>query len=213
MNQKHPLVWLVDSFTESVHLIDPYEEGFPFLYVNERFTDITGYGNEIIGNKKNFLEGADTDEETSRKLEEVIEFEQSATIEILNYRKDGTNFWREIYLKPLNEDQKELFAYMCMQHDITYKKTSDNLKEKQSPYSTIDIYSSMISFINPDGIIEKPKINSPSIKTIYSKVGQHARDFIVEEDKAKDFQCFRNAMKGNIENAQIRIINGNEETL
>lgn len=165
MNQKHPLVWLVDSFTESVHLIDPYEEGFPFLYVNERFTDITGYGNEIIGYKKDFLEGADTDEEASRKLEEVIEFEQSATIEILNYRKDGTPFWKEIYLNPLYDDQKELFAYIGMQHDITYKKARGNLKEKQSPYSTSDIHSSMISFINPAGIIEKTKINSPSIKT------------------------------------------------
>lgn len=213
MNLKHPLVWLVDSFTESVHLIDPYEEGFPFLYVNERFTDITGYGNEIIGYKKDFLEGADTDEEASRKLEEVIEFEQSATIEILNYRKDGTPFWKEIYLNPLYDDQKELFAYIGMQHDITYKKTSGNIMGKSSSSSTNDIHSSMISFVNPDGIIEKPKINSPSIKTIDSKVGQHAVDFIVEEDKAKDFQCFRNAMKGNIENAQIRIIHGNEETL
>src|SRR5699024_8185027 len=213
MNLKHPLVWLVDSFTESVHLIDPYEEGFPFLYVNERFTDITGYGNEIIGYKKDFLEGADTEEEASRKLEEVIEFEQSATIEILNYRKDGTPFWKEIYLNPLYDDQKELFAYIGMQHNITYKKARGNLKEKQSPYSTSDIHSSMISFINPDGIIEKTKINSPSIKTINSKVGQHAVDFIAEEDKAKDFQCFRNAMKGNIENAQIRIIHENEGTL
>src|SRR5699024_2356397 len=113
----------------------------------------------------------------------------------------------------LYDDQKELFAYICMQHDITYKKTSGNIQGKSSSSSTNDIYSSMISFVNPDGIIEKPKINSPSIKTINSKVGQQAIDFIVEEDKAKDFQCFRNAMKGNIENVQIRIIQGNEETL
>src|SRR5699024_11709455 len=98
IDQKHPLVWLVDSFTESVHLIDPYEVGFPFLYVNEKFTDMTGYGNEIIGNKKNFLEGAETDEEASRKMKEVIEFEESSTIEMVNYRKNGTLFWKEINL-------------------------------------------------------------------------------------------------------------------
>src|SRR5699024_10334879 len=88
-----------------------------------------------------------------------------------------------------------------------------NIMGKSSSSSTNDIHSSMISFVNPDGIIEKPKINSPSIKSIDIIVGLHAVDFIVDEDKAKDLQCFRNAMKCNIENDQMRFINVNKETL
>lgn len=210
IDQKHPLVWLVDSFTESVHLIDPYEVGFPFLYVNEKFTDMTGYGNEIIGNKKNFLEGAETDEEASRKMKEVIEFEESSTIEMVNYRKNGTLFWKEINLYPLYDDYNELLVYICVQHDITYKKTGGSNKEIQTFQSPYDIHSNLIVFITPDGILEKPKINSSSIEMINDKAGQYAADFIVEEDKEKYSRCFHNAMQGNVENAQIRVIHDNK---
>lgn len=211
INQKHSFVWLADSYTEGVYLIDPYEEGFPFLYVNDKFTDMTGYGHEITGYKRSILEGADTDEKSSKKIQEVIECEGSATVEIVNYRKDGTSFLKEVYLNPLYDGQKELFAYIGVQKDITCKKTNENIQEKQAFQFMHDIHANMISFVNPDGIIEKTKMNSPSFKTVNTKVGEHFLNFVVEEDKEKCFQCFYNAMKGNVEHTQIRVVQDNQD--
>lgn len=214
INQKHSLVWIMNSFEEAVQLIDPYEEGFPILYVNQKFTELTGYPNdEVIGYKQDFLEGIDTDLDASKKIKEVILAEQSTTIEILNYHKDGTPFWKELYLNAVYNNQKELFAYIGITKDVTYKKTNGNRKEIQTRQHTINSHCTMMSFINLDGIIEKSNVISPSFKTINTYIGQHYTTAVAEEDKEKLIQVFHKTIKGYVENAQFRIVQDDQNII
>src|SRR5699024_1833496 len=100
----------------------------------------------------------------------------------------------EINLYPLYDDYNELLVYICVQHDITYKKTGGSNKEIQTFQSPYDIHSNLIVFITPDGILEKPKINSSSIEMINYKVDQYAADFIVVVDIAISSLCFHISM-------------------
>lgn len=200
VNRNHPLIWLADSLTEGVCLIDPYGKWCRILYVNKKFTAMTGYSNdEIVGHPLELLGGAETNPETRQEIENIIRYEKSATTEILIYHKDGTPFWQEVYLNPLYDNEGELFAYIGMQ------------KEVQASQPFYDTHTTLVSFINTDGIIERSHVRSPSFKPINKKVGQHFTESAVEEDKEKLLHAFRSALNGNIESIQTCLIHNGKQ--
>lgn len=91
----------------------------PIVYVNQAFTDLTGYtADEVLGASPRLLQGADTDtavlERLSADMAASRVFEGKAT----NYRKDGTPFtmwWRVI---PLMGSTGEPAFYVAFQRTI-----------------------------------------------------------------------------------------------
>lgn len=205
MNRNHSLVWIADSLTDGVYLIDPYEEWLPILYVNQKFTDMTGYPNdEIIRRKLDFLVDSDTNKDTLKKIKEVIQYEKRATVDIRVHHKNGTSLWRELYLNPLYNDQQELLAYIGIQKKIT------EMNAKNIFQTTLDTYSTLVSFINVDGIIEKTNADSPYIEMINPFVDKHYTTAVIDKDKEKVIKSFQGTLKGNVENIQIRIYDTNQ---
>jgi two-component sensor histidine kinase len=53
------------------------------------------------------------------------------TIEILNYKKDGTPFWNELHLSPIHDEQGELAYYFASQIDVTDYRRVQILEEAE----------------------------------------------------------------------------------
>ncbi|WP_261368408.1 PAS domain-containing protein [Limnoglobus roseus] len=76
----------------------------PLIYVSAGFERVTGYpAAEVLGRNCRFLQGPDSDPATVFVLREAIRASRAATVELLNYRKDGTPFWNEVSLSPVVE--------------------------------------------------------------------------------------------------------------
>ncbi|SNR40033.1 PAS domain S-box protein [Halorubrum vacuolatum] len=113
----------IDKAHAPLTLSDPTEEDNPLVYVNEAFTEATGYTeSEALGRNCRFMQGEDTDPETVAQLREAIDDEEPITVEIRNYRKDGTPFWNELTVVPVYDGAGDLIRYLGTQRDVTERR-------------------------------------------------------------------------------------------
>ena len=87
------LTQALDAAISGVILTDNQQPDNPIIYCNKAFEQITGYDrSEIIGHNCRFLQKEDRQQPQRAILFEAIQKGESATVEIRNYRKDGSLF-------------------------------------------------------------------------------------------------------------------------
>ncbi len=108
---------------------DPRQADNPIVMANKAFLDSTGYGvDEVIGRNCRFLQGPGTDPKTVDTIRQAIIDERILTIEILNYRKDGSSFWNELYLNPIHDDDGQLIYFFASQLDVSERHRMHELQ-------------------------------------------------------------------------------------
>lgn len=107
-------------------ITDPRQDDNPIVFANKAFLDLTGYEeSEIIGRNCRFLQGTHTDRETVRALRSAVAAREAISIEILNYRRDGTPFWNAVFVAPVYDDDGRLIYFFASQLDITRRRSSE----------------------------------------------------------------------------------------
>ena len=82
---------------EGITISDPSLPDNPLIYVNSGFERITGYpAAAVLGKNCRFLQGPDTDPEAAAIIRQAVIEETECTVEILNYRRDGSSFWNRL---------------------------------------------------------------------------------------------------------------------
>jgi PAS domain S-box-containing protein len=103
------------------------------VYVNEAFIKLTGYVNEeIIGKTLHVLEGAKTSEEELCKLKNAIILGESCTIEIVNYKKKGEEFWANISVAPVADNKGKITHWIAIHRDVSDKRNYLSAIEEQN---------------------------------------------------------------------------------
>lgn len=98
------------------------------VYANERFEEVTGYDwDDVAGRNCRFLQGEGTDSEATGKLREGIEAARPVRTELLNYREDGTPFWNELSVAPIENGSGEVTHFVGFQQDVTGRKRQERL--------------------------------------------------------------------------------------
>jgi len=107
-------------------LTDPRQDDNPIVFANKAFLDLTGYEeSEIIGRNCRFLQGADTDRAAVADLREAIARREAISLEILNYKRDGSAFWNAVFIAPVFDDHGELIYFFASQLDVTRRRSSE----------------------------------------------------------------------------------------
>ncbi|CAI50812.1 sensor box histidine kinase (plasmid) [Natronomonas pharaonis DSM 2160] len=107
-----------------ISIADARKDDLPITYVNNRFVEITGYARaEVLGRNCRFLQGEATRDEPIAQLRAAIERGETATVELRNYRKDGTMFWNRVTVSPLKNHNGEVTHYIGFQEDISEAKS------------------------------------------------------------------------------------------
>ena len=104
---------------QSVVITDPAQPDNPIIFISEEFEKQTGYSpKEALGKNCRFLQGPETDPAAIEAIRRALDAESDLTIDILNYRKDGTKFWNRLRIRPLVGDDNEVMFYVGAQNPI-----------------------------------------------------------------------------------------------
>ena len=104
---------------QSVVITDPALPDNPIIFVSDEFEKQTGYSpQEALGRNCRFLQGPDTDPEAVEAIRRALRAESALTIDILNYKKDGTRFWNRLRIRPLYGEDGKLMFYAGAQNPI-----------------------------------------------------------------------------------------------
>ncbi|WP_312620150.1 PAS domain S-box protein [Haloarcula sp. 1CSR25-25] len=121
----------MDAAPVGISISDPSQEDNPLIYVNERFTELTGYaGEEVLGSNCRFLQGEHTNLEPVARMREAIDDEEPVTVELRNYRKDGTEFYNRVSIAPVQDEDGEVITYVGFQQDVTEDKEREQEYER-----------------------------------------------------------------------------------
>ena len=103
---------------------EPIDEPGPrIIYVNEAFTRTTGYTlEEVIGKTPRILQGPKTNRQALAKVRQALTNWQPVTVETINYRKDGSEFWVEFSIVAVANKKGLYTHWISVQRDITERK-------------------------------------------------------------------------------------------
>ena len=111
---------LEDDETEmSVVFSDPSQPDNPMVYVSEEFERQTGYSaEEAVGRNCRFLQGPHTDPHAIEAIRQALRAQTRFTIDILNYRKDGTPFVNRLRIRPIYDSDGRLMFFAGAQNPV-----------------------------------------------------------------------------------------------
>jgi two-component system, cell cycle sensor histidine kinase and response regulator CckA len=152
----------INAAGEGICITGPNEASNPLVYVNHGFEQLTGYpAKEVLGQNMRFLQGADTDQAAVDRLWAATESEQEFSVELLNYRKDGTPFWNQISITPVRDAAEKVSHLVAVLHDLTdRKRAEETLRDSEIQYRRLfeaakdgililDAETGMILDVNP----------------------------------------------------------------
>lgn len=114
----------VESAAQGITVADANQPEEPLVYANEAFERLTGYDRQgVLGRNCRFLQGDGTDEETVARLRRAIDNERPVSVELSNYRADGTPFWNQLDIVPIRDDGGTVTHYLGLQQDVTERRT------------------------------------------------------------------------------------------
>ena len=95
------------------------DAGYPILYVNPAFTELTGYSfDEVAGKDPGILQGPKTDQKLLERLREKLDSGETFHGKTVNYHKDGSEFIMEWKIFPITNSEKRTTHFLAFQTAI-----------------------------------------------------------------------------------------------
>ncbi len=139
------LLELVVTTTNDAVLIteaEPIDEPGPrIIYVNPAFTGLSGYTlEEVLGKTPRILQGEKTERTSLNSIRTALKNWQPLRIDLINYRKDGTEFWVELSIVPIADQTGWFTNWVAVQRDISDRKVAEKTLQKLNEQLEIRVF-------------------------------------------------------------------------
>ena len=103
-------------------------------WVNEAFERMTGWTlDEVRGLKPgSFLQGPRTDAQVASEMGRKVSAGEGFHTEILNYRKDGSAYWVDIEVQPIEDAQGKVTHFMAIEADVSGMKRNEMRRQLET---------------------------------------------------------------------------------
>lgn len=108
-------------------IVDASINSKPIIYVNPAFEAITGYQkSDALGKSCSFLQGKNSDPQIVEQIRQAIHLQQPITTTIINYTKQGKEFYNQLSITPVFDSHNHLTHFLGIQNDVTERITAEN---------------------------------------------------------------------------------------
>ncbi len=98
---KHRLAALSDKLDDAAHALtisDLSQPAHPLVFVNKTFTDITGFGEEVLGRNCRFLQAGLENDQPRKTVRDALEARKPCHVILHNRRSTGARFFNLLLL-------------------------------------------------------------------------------------------------------------------
>lgn len=157
-------------------------------WTNDSFSRISGYSmEEVLGKKPGkILQGPETSSAEVEYMRSALEKGEGFNVEILNYRKDGTQYWLAIEAKPILDENGTVQQFIAIEQDITESRRyacdlevarenaeqANMAKSKFLAMISHEIRTPLNGVLGTFGLLEDTKLDKLQRK--YSSVGKQS---------------------------------------
>lgn len=133
---------VITNSNEAVAIIEADKEDEPELilqYVNDAFSDITGFGyDEAVGNSLFKLFGQETDQQQLSNFKKAVRNWKPAELEIIQHRKDQSSFWTQLSILPVSDIKGNYTHWIYIGRDITERKQAEEeIRQSKNQYQSL----------------------------------------------------------------------------
>ncbi len=108
------------------------------VFVNDAFERQTGYSRaEVLGQTPRLLQGQRTQRVELDRIRLALKQAQPVRAELINYKKDGTQFWLELEIVPVDYFSRGLTHWVAVARDITERKAAEDEIEHLAFYDAL----------------------------------------------------------------------------
>jgi PAS domain S-box-containing protein len=188
----------MDDAAQGITIADASQEDLPVIYANEAFERITGYSaGEAVGANCRFLQGPGTDQETVAEIRSALAAEEPVSVEILNYRRDGTPFWNALDITPVENVDGEVTHFIGFQRDVT---------ERRRRVQRLQVLDRVLrhNIRNETNVITgyaaeiADRSDDPTVARYAGHVHRAAESLLALSDAAREFQAATEADNGGV---------------
>jgi sigma-B regulation protein RsbU (phosphoserine phosphatase) len=116
----------LEATAEGIVITNALHRDNPIIYANAGFERLTGYpAADVLGSNCRLLQGPETDPVTREELSLAIRERRPCTVEILNYRKDGSCFWNRLSVTPIRNHVGDVTHFIGVQSDVTGRRKAE----------------------------------------------------------------------------------------
>lgn len=128
----------IEANPNGVVMTDARLHNLPLVYVNEAFTNITGYSTEeALGQNCRFLQGKHSSAQAIAAIRHAIANYQDVQVLFRNYRRDGKFFWNQLSISPVFNDAGQCTHFIGIQQDITRQREQEAHIAYQNTHDTL----------------------------------------------------------------------------
>jgi len=110
----------IDASNDGIVIAEREGDDNILIYANKAFEQLSGYQqDEILFQDCRFLQAGDRDQEALADIKRALEKNEPCRVVLRNYRKDGSQFWNELSISPIFNDDDQLMYYIGVQKDVT----------------------------------------------------------------------------------------------
>lgn len=159
-----------NQFPFNITVVDVSQADQPLIYVNESFCRLTGYSDdEVLGQNCRFLQNGKANPKTISKIRDAIKSSQPICCDILNFKKNGMQFYNRLVLIPINGESE---SFLGLQHEIP--------EEKFEKFNQPDNLEILDKTLNPlTVLVLSDMISDEEYKNHFEQANKRLRDFIL----------------------------------
>lgn len=191
----------IESSRDGIMITDAQTANHPILYINPAIARISGYSpEEVIGHSGRIFLGDNLQQPEANTLRDLLREGKEGSVILACYRKDHVQFWNELTVSPVRDENARITHYISIFKDVTERKRQEAALLKSANFDALTELPNRVLLLDrldlaiSSGIRHNRKvgllfINLDNFKVINDSLGHDAGNTLIQKVAKRLHSC------------------------